>query len=74
MIPDDMFDDFDDDDLPEDGLIESRGMLFCFACGMLAAPGDEEFDWCDHRTGDGCAYMPDETDDYEDDWSDYDES
>lgn len=48
--------------------IEKDGMSFCFACGMLAQPGDEEYDWCDHRTGEGCAYMVDDDDD-----DDYDE-
>lgn len=59
-----------------EGEIERDGLLFCFACGMLAAHGDEEYDFCDHRTGYGCSYNDetfedddrfDEDDDYFDD-------
>jgi hypothetical protein len=69
LDPDDasfIYEDEDDEELIENGgLIESRGMWFCFACGLLAQPGDEEFDWCDHRTGRGCAYMHETEDDEE---------
>lgn len=58
---------FDDlDDIPEDGHIERDGMLFCFSCGMLAQPGNEEYDWCDHKTGRGCAYFHEQEDDEDD--------
>ena len=51
----------DGDEIPaEDGLVESRGMLFCTACGLMAMPGNEEFDWCDHITGRGCAWKDDD--------------
>lgn len=61
------------DDEPE--FIERDGLLFCFACGELAQPGNEEFDWCDHRTGRGCAYFEasvfneDRGDDEEEEWN-----
>lgn len=60
--------DEDDEELTANGgLVESRGMWFCFACGLLAQPGDEEFDWCDHINGVGCAYMHEtEDDEFED--------
>lgn len=48
-----LLDEFDDDE----EFIERDGMLFCGACGTLACPGEEEFDWCDHRTGQGCYHM-----------------
>ena len=51
--------DFDpDEDLEE--FIERDGMTFCGACGIMACPGNEEFDWCDHITGDGCSYFEDD--------------
>lgn len=50
-------DDLDLVDLPE--FIERDGMTFCGACGELAVPGEEAFDWCDHRTGRDCPYMED---------------
>lgn len=43
----------------EDGQFEMNGCLYCGACGMLAAPGDENYDWCDHRTGNDCPYNDD---------------
>lgn len=43
-----------DDDEP---FIERDGMTFCGACGILACPGEEEFDWCDHLTGNNCYHM-----------------
>lgn len=45
--------------IPPDGIIWSRGMPFCFACGMLAQPGDENFDWCGHinETPETCPFM-----------------
>jgi hypothetical protein len=52
----------------DDGEIERDGMIFCVACGMLAMPGNEEYDWCDHRTGIGCAYFVGEEDDHFDDY------
>lgn len=55
------------DDFEDGGLVQQHNNLYCSACGMMAAPGDEEFDWCDHITGEGCAYM----DDVEDDDFDY---
>lgn len=45
----------EDDDDSE--FIERDGMTFCGACGVLACPGEEEFDWCDHRSGIGCYHM-----------------
>lgn len=58
----------------EDGQIERDGCLYCGACGMLAQGGDEEYDWCDHHTGDNCAYMPEESDDDDFDPDDMEES
>jgi hypothetical protein len=55
----------------EDGQVIRDDNLYCGACGMLAAPGSEEYDWCDHRTGRGCSYMVE--DDEEDDFSDYED-
>lgn len=53
----------EDSDFTEGEFIEGPGGgLYCRACGMLAAPGDEEFDWCDHITGEGCSYFPEEDD------------
>lgn len=64
-------DDLDIEDIKENGgLIESRGMLFCFACGMLAQPGDENFDWCDHLDGIGCPYYVEEMDDFDNELDD----
>lgn len=50
----------EDTEEEEDGLVERDGMLFCGCCGNLASPGEEEWDWCDHVTGGGCAYAPEE--------------
>jgi hypothetical protein len=51
-------------EIPEDGIIEVRGMPFCWACGMLAQPGEEEFDWCSHLpTERHCAYLSESEDD-----------
>lgn len=50
------FEEIDDDD-DDDEFFERDGMTFCGACGVLACPGEEEFDWCDHRTGEGCYHM-----------------
>jgi hypothetical protein len=47
----------EDLEIPEDGMIEQNGNLYCYACGDLAAPGEEEFDFCDHKTGRGCSHM-----------------
>ncbi len=49
----------DDGDAFADGVFADAhdGGLYCLACRMLAAPGDEEFDWCDHLTGEGCSYF-----------------
>jgi hypothetical protein len=47
----------------------------CIVCG-LCEPGNEEWDWCDHETGAGCAYNHELLDD-EDEYFDegyYDES
>lgn len=65
-LPDDWPLESDDDEDDEEELIERDGILFCAACGMLAAPGSEEFDLCDHRTGQGCAYYWEQWGDEED--------
>lgn len=57
----------DSGEIPADGIIEVRGMPFCWACGMLAQPGDENFDWCSHITGRSCPYYH-ETEDDEDEF------
>lgn len=74
-----LLDDGLDDDDEDSEFIECDGMSFCFACGVLACHGNEEFDFCDHRTGFDCTFMEesvfaedDEDDLYdEDDWQDY---
>lgn len=63
----------DDDDDPE--FFERDGMEFCGACGILARPGEEEFDWCDHKTGAGCYHMQESVfaDDVDEDYPDFGE-
>jgi len=51
----------------EEEFIARDGMLFCGACGILAQPGNEDFDWCDHRNGYGCPYMSEADFEIEDD-------
>ena len=52
----------------EDGQVERDGNLYCGACGILACPGNEDYDWCDHTTGHGCIYMDEDDLDDDDEW------
>lgn len=58
----------DDEENPE--FLSRDGMTFCYACGIMACPGEEEFDFCDHRTGAGCYHMKN-SDLNDDDWEDW---
>lgn len=54
----------------KDGLVRHHGELYCGCCGILAQPGNEDFDWCDHISGDGCPYneeLADDDDEFYDD-------
>lgn len=83
-----MFDDLDPIDLEDDPdldlaelladepeFIERDGLVLCACCGELAQPGNEEFDWCDHRTGRGCSFFErspfneERDDDEEEEWN-----
>lgn len=65
---------FEDDDLDFDDdeeFFERGGMTFCGACGILACPGEEEFDWCSHLPSERhCYHMRESVFDDDDEWDD----
>ncbi len=64
---------WEDDEADDDGMIEQHGELYCGACGILAQSGCEDFDWCDHITGDDCPFFYEDhhADDDDDDVADF---
>lgn len=73
LIVDGEVDEMPEIEIDEDGMMEVDGNLYCGGCGHLAQPGDEEFDWCDHRGTSDCSYyctssFRDDDEDVEDYW------